>query len=224
MMSAAGPSQGANCSLSEGRRAAPREHKITIRLLRLLFILLIVCAAGPALVGCAAVAIGAAAGAGTLVAMDRRSGSVRAGDQAIESKVTKAAAERWNVSTGVHLNVTSFDGKVLLTGEVPTPAIRDEIGKIATSLDSVRSVTNELLVGPETLIAARTQDTYITSKVKARLIEAKKLDANNVKVVTERRVVYLMGLVSPTEGDAAADVAASTSDVVRVVKLFEYKG
>jgi osmotically-inducible protein OsmY len=181
------------------------------------------CAAGPALVGCAAVAIGAAAGAGTLVALDRRSGGVRAGDQAIESKVTKAAAERWNVGTGVHLNVTSYDGKVLLTGEVPTPAIRDEIGKIATSQEFVRSVTNELLVGPETLIAARTQDTYITSKVKARLIEAKKFDANNVKVVTERRVVYLMGRVSPTEGDAAADVAAKTSDVARVVKLFEYK-
>ena len=148
---------------------------------------------------------------------------VRAGDQAIESKVTKAAAERWNAGTGVHLNVTSYDGKVLLTGEVPTPAIRDEIGKIATSQEYVRSVTNELLVGPETLIAARTQDTYITSKVKARLIEAKKFDANNVKVVTERRVVYLMGLVSPTEGDAAAEVAAKTSDVARVVKLFEYK-
>ncbi len=196
----------------------------TIRLLRLLFILPLACLAGLALVGCAAVVIGAVAGAGTLVAMDRRSESVRAGDQAIESKVMKAVAERWNVGTGVHLNVTSYDGKVLLTGEVPTLAIRDEIGKIATSPQYVRSVTNELLVGPETLIAARTQDTYITSKVKARLIEAKKFDANNVKVVTERRVVYLMGLVSPTEGDAAAEVAASTSDVVRVVKLFEYKG
>jgi len=189
----------------------------------ILLVLPLACAAGPALVGCAAVVIGAAAGAGTLVAMDRRSGGTRAGDQAIESKVTKVAAERWNPGTGVHLNVTSYDGKVLLTGEVPTPAIRDEIGKIATSQEYVRSVTNELLVGPETLIAARTQDTYITSKVKARLIEAKKFDANNVKVVTERRVVYLMGLVSPAEGDAAAEVAAKTSDVARVVKLFEYR-
>ena len=196
---------------------------MTLRALRLLLILTLACAAAPALVGCAAVAIGAAAGAGTLVAMDRRSGGVQAGDQAIETKVTKAAAERWSVGTGVHLNVTSYDGKVLLTGEVPTPAIRDEIGKIATSQQFVRSVTNELLVGPDTLLAARTQDSYITSKVKARLIEAKKFDANNVKVVTERRVVYLMGLVSPTEGDAAAEIAAKTSDVVRVVKLFEYK-
>jgi osmotically-inducible protein OsmY len=193
------------------------------RRVSILLILSLACAAGPTLVGCAAVAIGAAAGAGTLVAMDRRSGGIRAGDQAIESNVTKVAAERWNVGTGVHINVTSYDGKVLLTGEVPTPAIRDEIGKIVTSQEHVRSVTNELLVGPETLLAARTQDTYITSKVKARLVEAKKFDANNVKVVTERRVVYLMGLVSPAEGDAAAEVAAKTSDVARVVKLFEYK-
>ena len=195
----------------------------TFRALRLLVILSLACAVGPALVGCAVIAIGAAAGAGTLVVMDRRSASVRAGDQAIESKVAKAAADLWNVSAGVHLNVTSYDGKVLLTGEVPTPAIRDEIGKIASSQEYVRSVTNELLVGPETLLAARTQDSYITSKVKTRLIEAKKFDANNVKVVTERRLVYLMGLVSATEGDAAAEVAAKTSDVARVVKLFEYR-
>ncbi len=84
-------------------------------------------------------------------------------------------------------------------------------------------MTNELLVGPESGVGGRTRDSYITSKVKARLVESKKFDANNVKVVTERGVVYLLGLVSATEGDAAAEVAASTSDVVRVVKLFEYR-
>ena len=83
-------------------------------------------------------------------------------------------------------------------------------------------MTNELVVGPETEFGARTQDTYITSKVKTRLIEARRFDANNVKVVTERSVVYLLGLVSRDEGDAAAEIAASTSDVARVVKLFEY--
>ena len=171
--------------------------------------------------GCAVVVVGATVGAGTLVAMDRRSASVRAGDQGIESKVTKAASDRWGISA--HINVTSYDGKVLLTGEVPTPAVRDEIAEIARATEYVRGVTNELLVGPESTVGGRTQDAYITSKVKARLIESKKFDANNVKVVTERRTVYLLGLVSPAEGDAAADVAASTSDVLRVVKLFEYK-
>ena len=83
-------------------------------------------------------------------------------------------------------------------------------------------MTNELVVGPETMLGARTRDTLITSKVKARLVEARRLDANNVKVITERGVVYLLGLVTREEGDAAAEIAASTSDVARVVKMFEY--
>ena len=181
-------------------------------------------AAALTLGGCAVVVVGATVGAGTIVAMDRRSASVVQSDQGVEQKIGKAVADRWPAgSSGVHVNVTSYGGKVLLTGEVPTQAIRDEIEKIATSTQFVQGVTNELVVGPETLIAARTRDTYITSKVKARLVEAKQLDAKNVVVVTERGVVYLMGLVSPAEGDAAAQVAASTSDVVRVVKLFEYR-
>ncbi len=188
-----------------------------------IFVALFALAATLAAGGCAVFVIGATVGAGTLVAMDRRSASVRAGDQTIETKVVRAAGDRWATGTGVHLNVTSYDGKVLLTGEVPTSAIRDEIEKIAKSMEYVRGVTNELMVGPETLIAARTRDTYITSKVKARLVEAKRLDAKDVVVVTERGVVYLLGLVSPAEGDAAAEVAASTSDVVRVVKLFAYR-
>jgi len=189
------------------------------RLLPLACLALVV-AGGPLVAGCAAVVLGATAGAGTLVAMDRRSSSVRASDQAIESKVTRDAANRW--PSGVHLNVTSYDGKVLLTGEVPTAAIRDEIAQLAASTEYVRGVNNELVVGPETEYGARTQDTYITTKVKARLIEAGRFDANNVKVVTERSIVYLLGLVSREEGNAAAEIAASTTDVARVVKLFEY--
>ncbi len=189
------------------------------RLLPLVCLALVV-AGGPLVAGCAAVVIGATAGAGTLVAMDRRSSGIRASDQAIESKVTKDAANRW--PSGVHLNVTSYDGKVLLTGEAPTAAIRDEIGQLATSTEYVRGVNNELVVGPETEFGARTQDTYITTKVKTRLIEAGRFDANNVKVVTERSVVYLLGMVSREEGNAAAEIAASTTDVARVVKLFEY--
>ena len=192
----------------------------SLRLVPIVFAALFVSAAGLAVVGCAAVVIGATVGAGTLVAMDRRSTGIRAGDQVIESKVTKDVGDRW--ASGVHLNVTSYDGNVLLTGEVPTPAVRDEIEQLAKSAEYVRGVTNELVIGPETALGARTQDTYITSKVKARLIEARRFDANNVKVVTERGVVYLMGLVSGDEGVAAAEIAAATSDVVRVVKLFEY--
>ena len=191
------------------------------RVLASLLVVPLACVAVLSAGGCAVVAVGATVGAGTLVAMDRRSTGVRVGDQSIEEKLTKSINARWGLA--VHVNVTAYDGKVLLTGEVPTATVRDEVGEIAKSTEYVRGVTNELLVGPESTIGGRTQDTFITSKVKARLIESKKFDANNVKVVTERRVVYLLGLVSTAEGDAAAEVAASTSDVARVVKLFEYR-
>ena len=196
-------------------RGHPSRH-----LVRIMVAALLVSAAGAVVTGCAPIVIGATVGGGTLVAMDRRSTGIRASDQVIESKVTKAVGDRWDRE--VHLNVTSYDGNVLLTGEVPTPEVRDEIGWLAKSTEYVREVTNELVVGPETGFGARTQDTYITSKVKARLIEAGRFDANNVKVVTERSVVYLLGLVSHEEGDAAAEITASTSDVARVVKMFEY--
>jgi osmotically-inducible protein OsmY len=190
------------------------------RLVPIAVVSLLVSTAGALVAGCVPIVIGATVGAGTLTAMDRRSTGIRASDQTIESKLTKAVGDRWGLA--VHVNVTSYDGNVLLTGEVPTPEVRDQIGRLAKSGEYVREVTNELVVGPETAIGARTQDSYITSKVKARLVEARRLDANNVKVVTERRVVYLLGLVSHEEGSAAAEIAASTSDVARVVNMFQY--
>jgi osmotically-inducible protein OsmY len=192
----------------------------TRRLVSVAAVSLLASAPGALVTGCAPIVIGATVGAGTLVAMDRRSTGVRASDQSIEAKLTKTFGDRWGLA--VHVNVTSYDGTVLLTGEVPTADVRDEIGRIAKSTEYVREVANELVVGPESEIGARTQDSYITSKVKARLVEAGRLDANNVKVVTERRVVYLLGRVSHGEGSAAAEIAASTSDVARVVKMFQY--
>jgi osmotically-inducible protein OsmY len=120
------------------------------------------------------------------------------------------------------VNVTSYNGIVLLTGEVPTPELKRSIEDIAKSTAKVRTVHDELTVGPVSSIGSRTNDSYITSKVKARFVEANKFAPNHVKVVTERQVVYLMGLVRHAEADAAAQIAATTSGVVRVVKLFEY--
>jgi osmotically-inducible protein OsmY len=122
----------------------------------------------------------------------------------------------------MHLNVTSYNGIVLLSGEAPTVAARDGIEEIARKTDRVRSVQNEMVVGPSTDLSARSNDSYITSKVKARLVEANKVPANLVKVVTERGVVYLRGLVTRQEGEIAASIAATTDGVVRVVKVFEY--
>jgi len=105
---------------------------------------------------------------------------------------------------------------------VPTQDLVGQIGEIARTTAKVRRVVNEIAVMPVSSVGTRTNDSYITSKVKARFVEANKFPPNRVKVVTEREVVYLMGLVTHAEGDAAAQIAATTSGVIRVVKLFEY--
>lgn len=170
--------------------------------------------------GCVPLVIAGAAGGAALVVADRRSVGAQTDDEAIELKMAN------NIGAGygdrVHVNVTSYNGIVLLTGEVPTPELKRSIEEIAKSTAKVRSVTDELSVGPVSSIGSRTNDSYITSKVKARFVEANKFAPNHVKVVTERQVVYLMGLVRRAEADAAAQIAATTSGVVRVVKLFEY--
>ena len=181
---------------------------------------ILVATAGLSVTGCAPVVVAAGVGAGALVAVDRRSTGAQVDDEAIELKVTTTAGSRWD--SRVHLNVTSYNGNVLLTGEAPTAAVREEIERLAKTTDRVRGITNEIVIGPDVGLGARTNDSYITSKVKARFVEARKFDANRVKVVTERSVVYLMGIVTRAEAAEAAQVAASTSDVVRVVKVFEY--
>jgi osmotically-inducible protein OsmY len=178
-------------------------------------------AAIPLLDGCAPAVIAVGVGYGAVVANDQRSTGAQLDDQTIEIKVTTTAGGRWG--NEVHLNVTSYNGIVLLTGEAPSTIIQDEITKIAQTTDRVRTVQNEMVIGPVTDLGARTNDTYITSKVKTRLLEDEKLKALYIKVVTERSVVYLMGIVPRPEGEQAAQVAASTSGVARVVKVFEYK-
>ena len=106
---------------------------------------------------------------------------------------------------------------------MPTPDLVGTIAEIARTTAKVRRVHNEIVVAPVSDVGARSNDTYITSKVKSRFVEASKtFSPTHIKVVTERGVVYLMGLVRREEGDAAGQIAASTSGVVRVVKLFEY--
>jgi osmotically-inducible protein OsmY len=172
------------------------------------------------LTGCVPLLVAGAVGGTALVATDRRSVGAQADDEAIELKIGN------NIGTGygdrVHVNVTSYNGIVLLTGEVPTPELVTTITQIARTTAKVRSVHNELTVGPVSGVGSRTNDSYITSKVKARFVEANKFAPNHVKVVTERQVVYLMGLVRHDEADTAAQIAATTSGVIRVVKLFEY--
>jgi osmotically-inducible protein OsmY len=178
-------------------------------------------AAVPLLAGCGPEMIAVGAVHVAISAGDPRSTGAQIDDQTIEFKVTTAAGSSWG--NEVHLNVTSYNGIVLLTGEAPSTIVQDEITKIAKSTDRVRIVQNEMAIGPVTDLGARTNDTYITSKVKTRLLGDEKIQAIYVKVVTERSVVYLMGIVPRDQGDLAAQVAASTVDVAKVVKVFEYK-
>ncbi|MCC6194196.1 MAG: BON domain-containing protein [Burkholderiales bacterium] len=173
----------------------------------------------PSLTACVAV-VAAGAGGAALVATDRRTTGTQVDDQAIELKVSEQANTLYGER--IHLNVTSYNGVVLLTGEVPDQGAWASVGNIAKTTPKVRIVHTELVVGPPTELSQRSNDTYITSKVKARMIEANKFPPNAVKVVTERGVVYLMGIVSKAEGAAAGEVAATTDGVVKVVKVFEY--
>jgi osmotically-inducible protein OsmY len=171
------------------------------------------------LTGCVPLVVGAAVGGTALVATDRRSVGAQADDESIELKIANS------IGTGygdrVHVNVTSYNGVVLLTGEVPTPDIVASIGDVARTTAKVRVVHNEIVVAAASPLGSRSNDSYITSKVKTRFVEKNKFSATHVKVVTDRQVVYLMGLVKRDEADNAAQIASTTEGVLRVVKLFE---
>jgi osmotically-inducible protein OsmY len=173
-----------------------------------------------ALSGCVPLVVGGAVAGTALVATDRRSVGAQADDEAIELKFANNRSNKYG--DRVHVNVTCYNGIVLLTGEVPDDATRAEIEQMARAIDKVRVVHDEVAVRPNTPMSERTNDTYLTGLVKSRFVEENKFPATFVKVVTERGVVYLMGIVSRNEGDAAAQIAATTKGVQRVVKLFEY--
>ena len=173
------------------------------------------------LAGCLPVLVAGAAGGAVMVATDRRSAGAQLDDESIELKVITQTTNEFGER--IHVNVTSYNAVVLLTGEVPDQGARASVGNIAKNTEKVRGVHNELVVAPLSDYSSRSNDTYITSKVKSRMIEANKFPPNAVKVVTERGVVYLLGIVSKEEGDAAAEIAATTAGVVRVVKFFQYQ-
>lgn len=169
--------------------------------------------------GCIPVIVG---GTGMAVAMvsDRRSSGTYVEDEGIEWKANKWISDR--LGDKVHLNATSFNRKLLLTGEAFNEASRDEAGRVAASVENVREVVNELRVAPTSTFSARSNDSYISSKVKARFVDQKDFHIQHVKVVTEAGTVYLLGLVSQREGNAATEIARTTSGVQKVVRVFEY--
>jgi osmotically-inducible protein OsmY len=170
------------------------------------------------LAGCPAAIIGGGAVAyGTIE--DRRTSGTMIDDDSIETRIGRSVRERYGENT--HVNVTSFNRSVLLTGEVPEEARRAEIEKLAQGAGNVRNITNELQVGTPSSLGARANDSYITTKVKGRILDSNKVNPIHVKVVTEAGVVYLMGIVTEQEAADAVEVARNTGGVVKVVRIFD---
>ena len=164
--------------------------------------------------------VGVGAGTGALMVEDRRSSGMYIEDERIELKTSRRIGER--LGDKVHVNVTSFNRNVLLTGEAPDESTRKEVEKLAMSVENVLNVSNEIIVAPKSSLASRSNDTLITSKVKARFINNRVFQVNHIKVVTENGVVYLLGLVKRNEGETATRIASTTESVTKVVKVFEY--
>ena len=188
-----------------------------MRIGRLFLMLLLPLAA--ALQGCIEMAA-VGVGAGVVSALDRRTTGAQIDDEGIELRATNRIGERFG--DRVHVNVTSYNRSVLVTGEAPDAKTKEEIGKIAAAVPSARAVTNDLQIMANTTLGNRANDATITGKVKARFLDAGKFNALHVKVVTETSVVYLMGIVTEAEAANAVEIARTTGGVRKVVKMFDY--
>lgn len=167
---------------------------------------------------CAPLIVGGAVMTGVM-ATDRRTTGTQVEDESIEIKV--ASAVRNEMGDRIHLNVTSFNRQVLLSGEVRTAADKERAEKLAQSQENVNAVVNDLAVMPISSLTQRSKDTVITGRVKAAFVDAKDLQVNAIKVVTERGIVYLMGRVTSREAKRATDIARGMSGVTKVVRVFE---
>ena len=168
---------------------------------------------------CFPVIVGGAAAGGVMVA-DRRTSGIYVEDENIELKASKHIADA--LGEAAHVNVTSYNRVVLLTGEVPSDADKARVIKLTKEITNVRFVNNELAVMPKTSISSRANDTYLTSKIKAKFVADGRFPANVVKIITENSVVYLLGIVSHAEAQFATEIASNAEGVAKVVKVFEY--
>ena len=172
----------------------------------------------PALQGCFPV-VAAGVTTGVLAVVDRRSVGTQTEDETIEWKARARVGEKLKNNT--HFNFTSYNRRVLISGEVPSAEVKAEAERIVAAVPNVQGVYNELIVGPVSSFPDRSNDSFITSKVKSRSLDNAKFSAVHLKVVTEAGTAFLMGLLTQTEAHAALDVARTTSGVRKVVNLIE---
>ena len=167
---------------------------------------------------CAPLMVGGAVMTG-LVAVDRRTSGMQLEDEGIELRTYQGL--RRGLSENSHINVTSYNRQVLLTGEVASAADKERADTITQSQENVNAVANELVIQPVSTRTARSKDTIISGQIKALFVDAKDLQSNAFKVITEQGVVYLMGRVTSREAQRATDIARSVGGVTKVVRVFD---
>jgi osmotically-inducible protein OsmY len=172
--------------------------------------------------GCVAPVLVAGAAGGASVAHDKRSNQTMIDDEVIETKAKDAIYQDAKMAKRIHINITSFNRVVLMTGEALSRSTRDKAINLVRNLNKVRRVHNEVRIADLTSFTSRTGDSWITSKVKTQMLATKDFDSTRIKVVTEDGTVFLMGLVTKETGNKAAAIAREISGVKRVVKVFEY--
>lgn len=171
--------------------------------------------------GCAAAVVAGTAGA-VSAANDRRTIGSQIDDNNIEIKATLALKKVPTLSDKANISVVSVNGTILLVGQVPSRDLLSQAEQAVRNSVSVKNIHNQLRIGTRIGITTQTHDTWLTSKVKTKLLTAETITGNNIKVVTENSEVFLMGLVSETEADMAVEIARHVNGVKRVVKAFEY--
>lgn len=172
--------------------------------------------------GCAAAVVAGTAAGAVTAADDRRSIGNQIDDNSIEIKTTRAIQQIPNIAKQGNISVISFNGIVLLLGQVPSERLKLQAQQAAEKTTGIRRLHNQLRIGSPVSITTETHDTWLTSKVKTQLLADDNVSGNNVKVVTENSEVFLMGLVTQQEAAKAVEIARNTSGVERVIKVFEY--
>lgn len=173
----------------------------------------------PALQGCVPTMIATGAAVGVMSIHDRRSTGTQTDDETTEWRAKANIPEQYKSFS--HINVTSYNRRLLLTGEVPDETAKAAIEAEMRKVEGVREVYNELGIGPVSPLSSRSNDAFIDSKVKARLVDSNQISANHIKVVTERGITYLMGIVKEREARVAVTVARTTAGVRKVVNIME---
>lgn len=171
------------------------------------------------LTACVPLVMGGAAVMTTSVALDRRTAGAQVDDQAIQLKARTSLNQ--GLSEQAHVSINSYNRRVLLTGEVPNEAERQKAAQLTQEVENVRTVFNELVIAPASTYSERTQDTWVTSKVRTEILRTDNLPSKSMQVTTERGVVYLQGLVTPREANLATETVRTVGGVDKVVRIFE---